>query len=79
MAGKFHTDYAAYNTSSTAHMAKPASLRIVRAYAEGYQRKRNGGAIGDNPHPASSPAAIAWGSGFADRSAGRPFTHVGGP
>lgn len=46
----------------------PRDPQQVRAYCEGLQASKDGGTIGDVPHPAGSPNAYWWEPGHASWS-----------
>ncbi len=52
--------------------AGAAVLSQSKSFCEGRQAQATGGLIGDNPHLAGSPDAIAWDAGFNGRELGDP-------
>jgi hypothetical protein len=82
MAGKFHRGYAEY-IAGTSNASAP-QRRHVKAYAEGYNARRNGGLENSNPHPIPTPADIngdfwTWDKGWLDANLHLDPSHVGGP
>ena len=53
-------------------------LKDVKAYAEGVEARMASATPGDSPHPADSPADLAWDQGVADAEAGEVEKHVAG-
>ena len=62
MAGK-HDGVA--SISAVLNFYHPADKFMVRSYAEGRDHASQGGLIGGDPHPATTPASDAWLLGFS--------------
>jgi hypothetical protein len=81
MAGKLHRDYTS-SLAATATAVAPEK-KHARAYAEGYNARRNGAIQSTNPHPIPTPVDLSsdfwtWDRGWQDAEAHFPPTHVGG-
>ena len=85
LAGKLHKSQPNYAASNGRTIAP--GQRLARAYAEGYQARRNLKAQNTNPHPVWQSTGTewivsdwgAWDHGWVDAAAFLPATHVGKP
>jgi hypothetical protein len=53
----------------TGDINTPRDPMNVKAYCEGRQAAKDGGATTDDPHPANSPSSVDWLAGFTSWAA----------
>lgn len=75
MAGKLYFSYGSHFAGTQEINQCQAGSRLVRAYAEGRNANAAGALVTANPHLAGTPAAGAWGFGWANKNTGTPKDH----